>query len=217
MRHVFVETNWVFGCAAPAHHRIPDAVSLLKRSRTGELHLLLPSPCLTEARKAILTKCQPRQEADAIRRFLRRSIVEGKVSKEDDRIVRQVLGSFEQQVDRELRQLDDTLASLRREVGLEIFAPNERMLDRIVNLSGSELFLQPFDQAILGSVLVRAEELLAAGETDLCFCEIDADLQPWDKHGNPKQPLAGLYDSVRVWVYGNFELDDPDRPDNWPE
>lgn len=31
------------------------------------------------------------------------------------------------------------------------------------------------------------------------------------------KPLRACNDAVRVWVYGNFELNDPDRPENWPE
>jgi hypothetical protein len=46
------------------------------------------------------------------------------------------------------------------------------MLERAIDLTQSDLWLTPFDQAILAAVLVRAEELRAGGETDLCFCEI---------------------------------------------
>jgi hypothetical protein len=36
------------------------------------------------------------------------------------------------------------------------------------------------------------------------FCELGADLQPWDKKGNSKPILAGLYDERRIRVYGDF-------------
>lgn len=98
MRHVFVESNWVFGYAAPAHHKAPGAVALLERSREGELRMHLPAPCITEARRPILSKCQPRQEADAIRRFLLRAKAEQTISHQQERITSQVLDRFEQQV-----------------------------------------------------------------------------------------------------------------------
>lgn len=141
MRHVFVETNWVFGYAAPAHHKRLDAVELLQRSRAGEVLLHLPSPCLTEARRAILARCQPRQEADVIRQFLLRAQAEGSISREENLITREMLNRFEQKVKAEIKQLDETLASLLREPGLEIFALNGGMLDRVVSLSASDLFL----------------------------------------------------------------------------
>jgi hypothetical protein len=42
MRHVFVETNWVFGYAAPAHHKRLDAVELLKGAGANEIRIHLP-------------------------------------------------------------------------------------------------------------------------------------------------------------------------------
>jgi hypothetical protein len=89
------------------------------------------------------------------------------------------------------------------------------MLERAVLLSTLGLALQPFDQAILAAVIVRAEELLSEGEVDFCFCETDADLQPWDKHGQAKRPLTDLYDAVSVWVYRDFNLLAPERPEDW--
>lgn len=185
MRHVFVETNWVYSFSAPAHHKGLDAINLLDRARAGEIHLHLPAICLTEARRPIMMKCQPRNEANAIRQFLLWARAEQVVSPEQEEKTREVLDRFEQRVRAELRELDDVLASLRQTNGLELFPLNERMLDRAVGLSASDLSLEPFDQAILAGVLVRAEELGAAGETDLCFCETDAHLQPWDKREDP--------------------------------
>src|SRR5260370_19495118 len=216
MLHVFVETNWVFGYAAPAHHRRPHAVALFERARANEVVLHLPGLCLAEARHAIMSKCQPRNEADAIRRFLSRAKSEGKVSPEDDRVTREVLNRFEQQVREELRHLDDTIASLRGQPGLEVFSLNERMLERAIVVSEVGLSLKPFEQAILAAILVRAEELRSAGDVELCFCETDADLQPWDKYREAKRPLTKLYDAAQVWVYEDFDLNSPERPAHWP-
>jgi hypothetical protein len=216
MMHVFVETNWVFAVAAPAHHKRPDAMELLERARRNELQLHLPSPCLIEARQPILTKCQPRNEADAIRQFLLWSKLSGTISAEQDAITRGVLDRFEQQVRAELRQLDETIRGLRTRAGVNLYALNERMLSKTIELAEMNLGLKPFDQAILGAVLIRAEELREKGEADLCFCEMDADLQPWDKNGNAKQPLTDLYDRSNVWVYGDFSLTLPERPEDWP-
>jgi hypothetical protein len=164
-----------------------------------------------------MTKCQPRNEADAIRQFLLWARAEQIVSPEQERMTREVLDRFERQVRLELRELDNILASLRQVNGLELFPLNERMLERAVGLSASSLSLKPFDQAILAAVLVRAEELGVVGETDLCFCETDADLQPWDTNDAPKQPLTGLYDAASIWVYEDFDMKAPERPDVWPE
>ena len=49
---------------------VPDAAELLNRARRGDFTIHMPNVCIGEARQAIMTKCQPRKEADAIRRFL---------------------------------------------------------------------------------------------------------------------------------------------------
>jgi hypothetical protein len=215
MKHVFVETNWLVDVATPAHHRVPAALELLERAGRGELQLHLPSICITEARRTIPTKFQPRHEADAIRKFL--SLPRpGSITDADAQTVRRVLGVYEQQVKKELKQLEETLQSFLQKPGLEVFPLNERMLEYEVELSPLDLGLQSFDHAVLASVLGRADELKAAGELDLAFCELDSHLQPWDKDGRAKQPLASLYDERWIWVYGNFTLIDPDRPPDWP-
>jgi len=91
------------------------------------------------------------------------------------------------------------------------------MLVRAVELSTQNLDLKPFDQAILAAVLVRAEELGDQGADDVAFCELDGDLQPWDKNGRSKQPLTDLYDSAQLWVYGDFAMENPPRRPTFPE
>ncbi|HTW64735.1 MAG TPA: hypothetical protein VME17_08985 [Bryobacteraceae bacterium] len=86
-----------------------------------------------------------------------------------------------------------------------------------VALSTLDLGLKPFDQAIHAAVIVRASELQQRGEKDICFCEADSDLQPWDRRGEPKHRLVDVYDDAAVWVYGDFELRNPERPDGWPD
>jgi hypothetical protein len=217
MRHVFVETNWVFAFAAPAHHKRPDAVELMERAQRQELRLHLPAPCLTEARQPIMTKCQPRHEADAIRQFLLWAKSSGAVSAEQEQVTREVLDRFEQQVRTELRQLPDIIESLRNQPGIEVYSLNEQMLLKSVELAEIDLGLKPFDQAILGAVLGRAEELRLAGEEHLCFCETDGDLQPWDKCGDAKEPLTSLYNSAGIWVFGDFSLTWPEPPADRPQ
>jgi hypothetical protein len=88
---------------------------------------------------------------------------------------------------------------------------------RAVDLSTQNLGLKPFDQAILAAILVRGETLRAEGAGEVSFCELDSDLQPWDKNGRNKEPLTGLYDSAGIWVYGDFDMASPPRRTGLPE
>jgi hypothetical protein len=57
------------------------------------------------------------------------------------------------------------------------------------------------------SAPVRAERLRDAGETDVVFCELDADLLPLDKRRAPRQPLATLYQQAGLRVIDGFDID----------
>jgi len=214
LQHVFVETNWLVAFGAPAHQKIPAAVELLKRANSGEVQLYLPSICIAECRRPIREKFQVRQEADRVRRFILWARQNGTIDAAADEIVRRTLDQMEGLVRRDLDDLNGQLANLRNEAGLEIFNVDEEMLVRSTDLS--HLGLQPFDQTILASILVKAEKLKKTGIERLSFCEADSDLQPWDKVGDAKEPLTSLYDRSSVWVYQDFLLEKPEMPEDWP-
>lgn len=218
MRHIFVETNWVVAFAAPAHHKLQvrAAAELLERAAAKEIVLHLPSICISEARRPIQERFQVRNEADRIRRFLLWAVGEAHITPEEDAITRKVLDKMEGFVKRDLGQLEDTLASLTQKTGLEIFDITQAMAQRCTELSFLQLGLEPFDQMVLAGVLVRSEQLLLAGEDDIALCELDTNLQPWDRNFDSKQPLTALYDNAHVWVYGDFLLQAPVKPDGWP-
>src|SRR5712692_4703133 len=98
MPRVFVESNWLFAYAAPAHHQVPAAAELLDRARRGDFTLHIPNICFGEARQAILTKCQPRNEANAIRRFLTWARPADHVTEADATATRVVLDKYESSI-----------------------------------------------------------------------------------------------------------------------
>ena len=213
MRHVFVETNWVVDYCAPAHQRALAAIKLLEAANSGEISLHLPAPCLAEARSTIRVKFQPK-EANRLREFLKWAKANGHVEAAVVEATRPVLDLFERLVKQDLDNVEARLEGLKAEKGLYVCPLSADMLEQSVSLA-TELDLKPFDNSILAAILVRADELLKEGERDLAFCELDGDLQPWDKNGNTKPVLAHLYDDRRVWVYGDFTMTTPEPPENW--
>ena len=69
MRHVFVETNWLVTLAAPSRNPIPAALELRDSARDGRIRIYLPACCISEAKKTIRQKFQPK-EADRLRSFV---------------------------------------------------------------------------------------------------------------------------------------------------
>jgi hypothetical protein len=135
MKHVFVETNWVVDCAKPAYLRVPLALALAERAQAGELLLHVPAVCFTEARNPIRTKYQPRTTAKTLREYLLWAGRARRATSEEILAVRQVLDQYEAEVSTELGNLDATLEALRMQPGLDVFALNDRMLERAVDLS----------------------------------------------------------------------------------
>jgi len=216
MRHVFVETNWIFDYAAPAYRKGLDAVELLARAGRGELMLHLPALCITEARNSMPSRYQPEADAETLRGFLSWARNTGRLTADHTETTLRAVDQLDAFVLSELKRLPETLDTLRSRRNLEVFALNDAMLERAVNLAFTDLWLKPFDQSVLAAVLVRARELWNAGERDLCFCELDRDLQPWDRRNQRRASLADLYDEARVWVYEDFTLTKPVRPAGWP-
>jgi hypothetical protein len=156
-------------------------------------------------------KCQPRHEANALRRFLSFSEPTGDVTKADADVTRTVLQKYENRIKRDLGALDETLRALAELPYLKIFSLDDEMLNRATALALAGIAAKPFDHAILAGVLVGSSRLWASGERGISFCEADADLQPWDKIGNAKPLLATAYNEAHVWVYVDFTLAQPPR------
>lgn len=217
MQHIFVETNWLFDVAAPAHFQRPIALELFERARRGALVLHVPAIAFAEVRRTILTKCQPRHEADAIRDFLGRARQNGVVDDAEANATLKVLDAFERTVRGELASLDERLREIRSTPNVDVFPANERILELNLEFSFGELNLKPFDQIILASVLARADELVRdEGVPSVVFCERDSDLLPWDRKGQRKLPLADHYEAHRVWVYDDFDMRGTAPPARWP-
>lgn len=217
MKHVFVETNWLVDYAAPGHHKTEKARTLLERADAGELKLLLPAVCLTEARRVILYKFTPAQDARTFRRLFRWIRETQGIPAEQDTMIH-ALNRFQREAEQEQKNIGATLSSLAEpseHPGLEVFHLSQPMLERAAWLALQDLYLEPFDQAILAAVLVRAEGLRDAGEADVCFCETDQDLCPWGKKVDRVVLLKRLYDSAHVWVFDDFALNGPQPPLDW--
>lgn len=211
---VFVETNWVVAIAAPHYLRMPDAESLLVKAQKGQFRLLLPSICLAEARRTITRKFRPRNQADDIRKFLRYEKTGNRISEEECNTTFSVLSLYETRLNGYLDTIDKEIQKICNESTLEIFSLNEYMLIQAIELGASTLDLKPIDEAVLAAVLVRSRELKAEGVTTISFCELDSDLQPWDRNGKRKPLLDDLYDKTSVKVYSGFDLPSMDTSGN---
>ncbi|MCG8368384.1 MAG: hypothetical protein MJA27_34255 [Pseudanabaenales cyanobacterium] len=213
---VLVETNWVVDVTAPAHLQSPQAIQLLQQADAGEFKLYVPAICLAEARETVPRRFTPRSRSEDLRKFVRWARDEGRVSVKDAKAAFRIFDQFDGLVANELTKVSERLDALAKHPGLNAFPLSEPMLERQVSIGAMELSLKPYDLAILAAVIVKSEELQQEGHPWVGFCELDSDLQPWDKSGARKPILSNLYDNARIWVYGDFLLEEIKKlPDGW--
>ncbi|HEV8062714.1 MAG TPA: hypothetical protein VGP68_22730 [Gemmataceae bacterium] len=209
-RHVFVETNWVYDYAAPAHHKVPDAVSLLERAQPGEFTLHIPNVSFAEARHSIQSKCQP-VDGPGIHRYIRWAHKNGELDEAHSNAAHDLAEKYVLSINRELSAVPSSLQELASFPCVRMFALDDAMLDLANQLALTKVAQKPFDHAILAGVLVSSYKLWDQGERGISFAEVDSDLQPWGRKGTPKDDLRKLYDDAHVWVYGDFTLQFPPR------
>lgn len=213
---VFVETNWVVDILKPEHLQTPQAAQLLELAEAGEFELHLPAICLTEARETIPRRFTPRNDSNDLRKFVQWAKRQGKLTTEDANAAFRVFDKFDGLVTNELTKVPERLRELAQHPNLNVFPLSESMLERQVSIGAMDTSLKPYDMAVLAAILVRAEDLQQQGHSWVGFCELDSDLQPWDKNGVLKPILNDLYNASRIWVYRYFLVEDVDElPEVW--
>lgn len=213
---VFVETNWVVDIVAPAHLQSQQISQLLSLAEAGEFELYLPAICLTEARETIPRRFTPRSRSEDLRKFVQWAKRQGKLTTEDANAAFRVFNQFDGLVANELTKVPERLIELAEHPNLNVFPLSESMLERQVSIGAMDTSLKPYDMAVLAAILVRAEDLQQQGYSWVGFCELDSDLQPWDKNGVLKPILSDLYKASRIWVYRDFLVEDVDElPQIW--
>lgn len=205
MKHVFVETNWVFEFCAPAHRQTPEAQALADRAGRGELVLHIPAASLREGANAIRQKCQPTANKELLG-FRRWAEAQAKITKEQSEAAVQFLQAYVSSVQADLATLDQRIDDIKSLPGIEVFALSAAMLDRAIELRREVPGLKPFDEAILAAVLVRTNELRADGVATVHFCDLDGDLVPIDRKGNDRKELVALYAAAGIVVRQDFQV-----------
>jgi hypothetical protein len=177
IRHLFVETNWLHAYAAPAHHKVLAAVTLLERAQQGEFILHIPNVSFAEARQSIQTKCQP-ADGPGIHRYIRWAHKNGELNDAQADEAHRLAEKYIRDIRRELSAVPAILKGVAALPCVEIFALDDQMLDLANELALTNVAQKPFDHAILAGILVSSSNLWNRGERRISFAELDSDLQP---------------------------------------
>ena len=204
MKHVFVETNWVFEFCAPAHRSTPEAQALARRAANGELVLHVPAVSLREGANAIRQKCKPsaNKELQEFRRWAEANAKLGATTAAEARVF---LDAYVNSVNADMATLENRVDAIKALPGVDVFALDERMLERAIMLRREVDSLKPFDEAILAAVLIKVQDVTAAA-TSLFFCNLDGDLVPFDRKGKPRKELVALYAGAGITSRQDFQV-----------
>jgi hypothetical protein len=180
----------------------------------GRIRIYLPACCISEAKKTIRQKYQPK-EADRLRSFVQWAFEKRYLDHETSESAMKMLSSFEGHVRSGIDKVNDTLLNITKAAGVEVLPLDDVALGMSVELHFKEVVLSEFDRAVLATVLTKGRSL-HDGETDVSFCGTDSDLWPWEKKtGRPRGELKKLYDDAGVWVYSDFTLTSPEPPEGF--
>lgn len=212
VRHVFVETNWVFDCIVPEYQRTPQALRLLRLAQEGKIALHLPAISLREAADTMRLRSEkPKDYAKLFGEFRRFERSKGRLTETESEVVARFLDDFVKSQEAARADIDARLASLAATANVDCFALDDEMLKRTVDLR-AEIFdvtLQPFDEAILGGVIVRAERLQQEGVLASTFCSLDEDLSPRKKKNRStvrSNSLDKLYRTAGIEFRFDFDV-----------
>src|ERR1035438_10304433 len=140
MRHVFVETNWLVRLAVPARDPPPAALELQTSARGGGIRIYIPACCISEAKKTIRLKFQPK-EADRLRSFVQWAFEKKRLDHETAESARALLSSFEGHVRSGLAKLNDKLLDITKSAGVEVLQLDGPMLEMSLELYFEEIKL----------------------------------------------------------------------------
>lgn len=210
MPRIFVESNWVVEVCSPAFQRSKAALALLDKAAHGEITLHLPGIALHEAQARIQDKRLPETPKKILQDFRKWSAAEGSISGAESRVVNEFLNRYSNTVESEIARLDNRIQQVADAPGVDVFALNDAMLQRALQLRREvQPKLQPFDEAILAGVLVRAAEFGDDG-TKRIFCNMDRDFSP-SKNKKPQREskLITAYQAAKLEFQTHFYLPVP--------
>jgi hypothetical protein len=127
-RHLFVETNWLHEYAAPTHHKVPAAVTLLEKAQRGDFILHIPNVSFAEARLSIQTKCQP-TDGPGIHRYIRWAHKNGEMNDSHAEDAHRLAESYVQDIRKELSAVPSILKEVAGLSCVKMFALDDEMLD----------------------------------------------------------------------------------------
>lgn len=178
MKHVFVETNFLIEVLRPAPSR--EAQKLLSRAKSGDIQLHVPWASFTEVRRT-LTRIIKEDLGfrDDMLRFAVAEMKGARLTTAELADLQKLAATAKAAEAKALIGIEAAVTDLANNV--KVIEPSKEVVARTVGVFAIKS-LPPFDEIVLGAVLAQADFLVAQGETDLWFCNLNTkDFEPNQK------------------------------------
>lgn len=197
MKHVFVETNFMVEVLRP--FPAPRAMELL--DRTGrDVTLYVPWVSLVEVKRTLDRVI--REDLgfdDAMMKRAGREMANGSLGAAEHRTIQQFADATKVARGAALASVGSRVDSLASR--LVVIEPTKEVVSKTLALFPVKS-LPPFDEMVLGAVLVKAAELYAAGAADMFFCNLNKK----DFDARERPALATEYEACGLVYMPGFDV-----------
>lgn len=197
MKHVFVETNFLVELLRPFPAR---AAGRLFARNGKDATLYVPWVSLVEAKRTLDRIIQEDLGfPDTMMRRAGRALVAKNLSTSDHKVLVDFARATEQERDLQLGAIETRLDDLAKE--LVVIEPDKRVIEKTLRLHPVKS-LKPFDEMVLGAVLVKAADVRAAGASAMYFCNLNKN----DFDPKTRPTLAAEYAACGVEYLAGFAV-----------
>lgn len=199
MKHVFVETNFLVDLLRPFQGR--EAKALWDRRGTDVL-LFVPWVSLAEAKRTLVRLVkQDLGFHDAMMTFAVRQLKLNALSKADHQVLNAFAKQAQVDLSHQLTTLENRVDQVAQDTNVVVIEPSKAVIEKTLSLFPVKS-LPPFDEMVLGAVLVKAAEVKSAGATLLYFCNLNT--KDFDPANRPQ--LATEYANCGLHYRSDFRV-----------
>lgn len=197
MKHVFVETNFIVELVRP----FPGSSAAKLHGRANQdVALYVPWVSIVEAKRTLTEIIGADLGFDvSLTKFAAQEFRSDRLSAADKQIVDRLVSRAKTARANALRGISANVDAAVET--MDVILPTEDVIRKTLALYPIK-YLKPFDEMVMGAVLVKAEELYDRGERDLMFCNLNKkDFDP------TKRPaLAEEYERNSMTYHSSFEI-----------
>ena len=196
MKHVFVETNFLVDLLRPFPAQ--DAERLFARNGK-DVTLYVPWVSLVEVKRTLDRIIQEDLGfPDTMMRHAGRQTAGASLSKADHAVLVAFAKATEKERSSQLTSIGSRVDGLAKD--LIVIEPNKEVIEKTLSVFPVKS-LPPFDEMVLGAVLVKAAAVRASGGTALYFCNLNKkDFAP--KHAT----LEAEYNACGLTYMASFNV-----------